>query len=168
MQDLISGISQNAEKAQDLVMAASGKENAKEVYLLTAASVKRLDDDLRTVHDDLRTVHANTVTAAQDAQDSEGWMRWVRKDHEQDIRELKMTIRTIINVMWPMLDDAQKAEVGTAPVLCARQVTNNILHEQFTKNEADVKAMREDVDHSYMAKVRPTGKGQGTGDVNHE
>jgi hypothetical protein len=113
LHDLIDKMSLKATKAQDLALAATGAGSSREAQMLTAASIKKLDNDLRTVH-------ANTVFAAQDARDSDGWMRWARKEHDIEISQLRTEVQALLEILTPMLNDAQKARVCSAPSLCQR------------------------------------------------
>jgi hypothetical protein len=101
---MISNMSLNAEKAQDLALAAVAAENIRETQFLTAASVVRLDEDLRTVH-------TKTVQAVDSIHDSDGWMRAVRCKLEKDIGEVKIMLDAVVEVLMSHLDDAAKAKV---------------------------------------------------------
>jgi hypothetical protein len=165
VQDLIGSMSRLATKAQDLAIAGAAAENPRDVQFLTTASIKRLDDDLRTVH-------ANAVSAAEDAKDTEGWMRWVRNDNEKNIVELKIMTRTLLEILTPMLDDAQKAKVRSLPLfpphLAHCKSTDLMCHAQIAEAKAEVKAMRDQMDRGYLGKVTPTAKGQENGGEDSE
>ena len=107
VQDLINRLSLKATKAQDLAMASAASQDGRETQILTAASLKKLDDDIRTVH-------ANAVLASDDARDNEGWMRWKHMDHRKDILELKIKMDAITEIMMQNANDAQKAKVSTS------------------------------------------------------
>ena len=101
----VESASRAATKAQDIVMAGMAPgHSARDSQFLFAAAVKRLDDDVRTVH-------SNAVLATEDARDSDGWMRWVRFDTGKDIAELKMMVKTLCEVVMPLLDEEGKAKV---------------------------------------------------------
>lgn len=110
VEELISKLSLNAKKAQHLALAGVAASNINDAQFLTAVSVKRLDDDLRTVH-------ANTVLAAENINDNEGWMRWVRYTQDKDITEVKIMLDAFAEVLMPHLDDAAKAKVGAISFL---------------------------------------------------
>ena len=104
VQDLISRLSLNATKAEDLAMASAASAT-NETQILTAASFKKLDDDIRTVH-------ANVVIASEDARDSDGWMRWVRYEHDKEILQLKAKIEALIDIVMRNATESQKARVS--------------------------------------------------------
>ncbi len=112
VQALIRTLSLNATKAEDLAMAsAAGAIN--KTQILTAASLKKLDDDLRTVH-------ANAVLASQDALDSDGWMKWVRYKHDEEILQLKTRLNALIDIVMENATESQKAKVRAASLLSAK------------------------------------------------
>ncbi|KAK4126447.1 hypothetical protein N657DRAFT_688971 [Parathielavia appendiculata] len=75
--EMIAKMGKNA-KARDLAIASAGSLDARAVLLLTAASVKKLDDDLRTVN-------VTISFAAENVVNNEGWMRSVYYDHDKKL-----------------------------------------------------------------------------------
>ncbi|KAG7287329.1 hypothetical protein NEMBOFW57_006838 [Staphylotrichum longicolle] len=101
-QDLISSMSMSVKRAKELAAASAVSNNIQENQFLTAASLWKLDDDIRTVH-------ASTVMATENVQDNEGWMRWYMKDDDKRIKELNIRLWTLTEVLMPFFSDAQKA-----------------------------------------------------------
>ena len=101
---MISRLSLNATKAEDLAMASAASAT-NEAQILTAASLKKLDDDIRTVH-------ANAVIASEDARDSDGWMKWVRYEHDKEILQLKARLGALLDIVMQNATESQKARVS--------------------------------------------------------
>lgn len=59
-------------------------------------------------------MHANAVIAAENTQDSDGWMRAVRLQLEKKVQAMELWTKVLLEILTPILSDEQKEMVSSA------------------------------------------------------